>query len=424
MERPPLVPCAAITAGTALTLYLSLRDGPVMWPHNALEPTAVAASLARGGGFFLPSGQPYAVGGPLYPLLLAPGAWAGATVVATVAAVNAAGWALGVAATFAVAREAAPRLAWLAALAVAVLASHTELLRLALPDGITASLSMAALALALRARDDPRLTAVAGVTAGLAALGRYVALGTVVPVCVAVVATPGPDRRLRAREAAVVAVLGASPILAWMVRNRALTGFATGIGRVQERMLARGHEWPDHAFGAASTAAIDLFSPDAMGVLPVVYHRPPDAFALGLAAVAAAIVAACVWATPPRSLAVRACAALVVLHVGGSVALWSVTNSDPLVSRYLSPAWAPLVVVLVGLAGAARGWRRMLALGVLAWIGTVNAAKSARLLGPEPPPALMQRERSHRWGPVWRTQIPWEPAQSDLSPGRRRGSYR
>lgn len=391
----------------ALALFLHLRDEAVSWPMGGALHVGAAASLAQLEGWRLPSGRPFAVYGPVYPALLAVGRVAGADVVPTVYALHAIAWGAGVVSSYALGRRCAgPWTGALAACAYALLGSTNVLVRTVLPDHVAIALMLSCLALASSAPplSIRRLVAL-GAIAGLAAATRYTSLVTLVPLLAVVLA-----RREGLRRAATFLVVATAPIGLWMLRNEVLTGHLTGMARFRDRFNDRALlPWEDVA-AAFRIAVHDLFSPSSMGLRHVVYLRelPLLPALVAVVAIVAVILAATVPRRAPLSACAHLCAAFAGTHVAVTLLVWAVGNNDPLVSRYLAPAWPPLIVVLLDLAARVRLPWTIAPASALVWIAGASTVKSVAILSNDPSGDLVERHRSTQSGDTWRRSVPWE----------------
>jgi hypothetical protein len=156
---------------------------------------------------------------------------------------------------------------------------------------------------------------------------------------------------------------------------------------------------------------LDLCDPHAMGLRHVVYLRDPPVLATVVAVISivAVALAATVTRAAPLSLSARSCATFSATHIVVTLLAWAVGNNDPLVSRYLAPAWPPLLVVLLDLVRTVRLPANVAPLAAFGWILGVNVPKSAAILSPDPPGDLVERHRATASGDTWRSAVPWDP---------------
>jgi 4-amino-4-deoxy-L-arabinose transferase-like glycosyltransferase len=428
------IPRAAALAVFAAS-FVWLQGGAILFTPQSLSYVVAAGALLEGRGLAIAPGTPLANFGPLYALLLAVGRVLGLGVVPSAYLVNCAVLAGSLLAIRALGRRLRlPAPGWLAA-GFGVWAANWTLLRAARPDLLVVGLSLAAVAAVLRYRDGGEMRALlaAAALASLAALGRYMAAFTLLPVLLAAVwlfAGADPPRR-RLRHAALFALLAAGPVASWMARNWALTGFVTGMSRTGERAQAAGTSLAGNLAGFSRTLALDVFGVGAMGVRPLVYDGvapPHPGLGAALALVCAALLALAVvtgWRARRRGEADAAAAPgldrsglALVAACGGwycvaLVVLWTVGNNDPIDTRYVAPAEPYLLVA--GFAGfaALRGsaprspWpRRALLLAGLALL-LVQLHKSAGLLQAQPDPALLGVESRHQKIDRWLEDVPW-----------------
>ena len=229
LDRRDAPPAAFGLLGAGLTLAREATYGAVLhW--DSINYASVASSLAAGEGFTEFGGEPLAAWPPLYPLLLAAPALAGAAPIGAAGPINAA---LAGLAIFAGARWLARRLEarWLAlwgGLALALAAPLAWTASWALSEPLFVLLTLLALMRAeahLREGDAPALRQAAALTA-LACLTRWAGVAIAAAVIPLLVLQPGGALTERLRRAALYAAIALVPLGLWMARNLWLTGEA------------------------------------------------------------------------------------------------------------------------------------------------------------------------------------------------------
>jgi hypothetical protein len=431
--RAAWIPRAAALAVFAAS-FAWLQGGAILFTPQSLSYVVAAGALLEGRGLEIAPGTPLANFGPLYALLLAAGRLAGLGVVQSAYLVNCAALAGSLLAMRALGLALRLPAPGLLAAGFGVWAANWTLLRAARPDLLVVGLSLAAVAALLRHRDGggSRALLAAAALAALAALGRYMAAFTLLPVLLAALwlfAGADPGRRLR--HAGLFALVAAGPLALWMGRNWLLTGFVTGMSRTGERAQAAGTSLAGNLAGFVRTLELDVFGVGAMGVRPLVYDGvapPHPGLGAALALAAAALVALALlagWRARRRGDAgaaagpapdrgglalVGACGGWYVVAL---VVLWTVGNNDPIDTRYVAPAEPYLLVAsFAGFAALERSaprsaWpRRALLLAGFALL-SAQVHKSALLLSAEPPPALLGVESRHQRIDRWLEDIPW-----------------
>lgn len=168
-----------------------------------------------------------------------------------------------------------------------------------------------------------------------------------------------------------------------------------------------------NVWGLLKTVAIDAFGYGAIGIRWVVYGEQPLPFplaVLGGCVAMLAILAVVAWrgregmrrqledellahAQSRGALVVTVTYAILYLVV--LLAVWTLSNNDPIETRYASPLYPALFLGVGGLLSAAsnglpRGAVLAAAFGVVVLIAGPNLVKSISLMtGDPPPPTLM-----------------------------------
>ena len=236
-DRRDAPPAACGALGAALVLAREATWGVALhW--DSINYVSVARSLAAGDGFTEFGGEPLAAWPPLYPLLLAAPALAGADPLGAAGPINAA---LAGLAIFAGARWLARRLEarWLAlwgGLALALAPPLAWMASWAMSEPLFILLTLLALMRAeayLREGDAPALRQAAALTA-LACLTRWAGVPIVAAVVPLLVLRPGVPLPSRLRRAALYAAIALAPLGLWMARNLWLTGEAIAYSQPTE----------------------------------------------------------------------------------------------------------------------------------------------------------------------------------------------
>jgi hypothetical protein len=281
---------------------------------------------------------------------------------------------------------------------------------------VAAGLPALALLLARhRATGHARPLLAAGALAGLLGLARLFAAAVALPALAVAALLPGtgPPRR-RLGLAAAASLIAFLPLAAWLGAAYAKTGYLTGADRTAGRVLppevAHWRELTgldDHLLLTGRTLLVDFFSPDRYAALSVVTHphRPSAPEWVALALLAWALLAGLHEARRARTSATgpaltadartalsapgAAASGLLVLYLAATLALWTLSNNDPIYTRFLFPAYG-LAVSAAFAADAALARR-----GAPAWVRrplqalllVYVAAQLSRHLTAEPLPA-------------------------------------
>jgi 4-amino-4-deoxy-L-arabinose transferase-like glycosyltransferase len=425
---------AALVVGLVFlaVAWVALRDTSIVTPPQGREYVRTAASIAAGDGFEQNPGEPMVRFAPLYPLLLAPFAGVGLDVVASVYLLNClalTGCLLGF---YWLARELGLRGAGPAAAVFALWAGHYYLLRAVRADGLAVCLTVLAMAALVRygrslRRVDLGWVALLG---ALAATSRYMTALALLPVLVVGVAVlSAGSARTRWLRGCATGLVAGLPILIWVARNVALTGYAFGMSRTVARPMAEGSDLPTNAFRLGKTLLIDLFATDAMGTFPVIVGElapaRPGWIGIAAAAAVAAIVVA-VFRCPRerlrdlfRSREIVGIALFPACYVVLLLVLWTVGNNDPIHTRFVTPVYPFLA--LAGLALATRAASDRLALGALALAAALvlvpSSIKCAGLLSERPDQKLLELQGRKKTRDRWHDEVPWDAGRKWLDEG-------
>jgi hypothetical protein len=182
--------------------------------------------------------------------------------------------------------------------------------------------------------------------------------------------------------------------------------------------------------GMLSTIWIDVFSPDSLGLRRVVYHGERldyQAAMVGATLIAVGAAAGLVWfrrrelaaffsvQARRRTVSFHAVvlvAGYVVLYTLVLIVVWSLSNNDPLHTRYVSPLYGYAIVLASLVASVATDGepRRLRLLTALVFLLIVapNLPKTARLLGHERPPrSLVTVQELGGQGNAWVRDLEW-----------------
>ena len=389
----PVAGAAVVAVG--LALWATAHYGPGAEP-DTVTYLAAARHLRTGHGFADIDGSPLTLFPPVFPAAVAALEWLGLGPLPAARFLNAAlfGLLVGLAALWARRISGSPAVGVAVAAVVALATPMVSMASAALSEPIGIVLIVACLVgltEALRTGAAPSPSAppadreaersgsgglgfvlLAGLAAGLACLTRYASV-VLVPVGAAVLLARGGRWRARVGAAAAFLAAGLVPLGAWLARNLAAAGNATGDGRGTSALslltslklsLAAVGAWvlpggvPDTAQAVAG-AAVGLAVVGPLLVLALAERRGARAASGPVTGPAAALTAG------PAVLALPA-AVFVVLCVA-SVAWFEATMAIDPPSRFLLPVFVPLVVgaAVVVAEGARRwSWRPALSTGL------------------------------------------------------------
>lgn len=341
----------------ALVAGATAEFGPSGW-HFAVNNIAAAEGLLDGRGMVTSRGEPFVLWPPLYPLLLAAAKALGAGFLATARALAVlSAFAIVALQTRLVERWTGSR--WLAAASGALLVVSPVFLDLAVSirsQPLLIALMLWGITALNRYLEKPgagRFAALAACCA-LASLHRYDGLFVVGSIAALIAFLPGAaERGKRLRDAALLAVIGSAPVVAWFVRNRLVASSVSG-----ERMPS--------VLGLAeqNAEALRAFSQWIAPWAPPGPWRAAAAFALG--AVAIAGLALRLRRRPELARETVAYVVVGIAYGGALIVLASFVEMDPLGERLLVPL-LPFVLALV-VAGLDELHRR---LGRAAGVATV-----------------------------------------------------
>ncbi len=433
-QRQELGWVAAFSLAVAVAGFLVTHQAAMFMPHQGLESVLAAQSLLAGRGLEVFEGAPFAKFGPVYPLALAALGRLGMQPTSAANLINWGAFATALIGLFALARLLRIRGApWIVA-AFAVWAPNYYLMRAARPDPLVIALSLLALcAMANYVRRPAwRPLLAAALLCSVAATTRYMALLTLVPVfAVAVAMTPSTWQR-RLTDLGLFGVIAVTPVAAWITRNILLTGHLTGMPRTGGREFMQHFGLLGNVWGLLKTVAIDAFGFGAIGIRWVVYGEQPLPFplaVLGGCVAMLAILAVVVWRGREglrRHLEDEVLAhdqsrgALVVtithavLYFVVLLAVWTLSNNDPIETRYASPLYPALFLGVGGLLSAAsnglpRGAVLTAVFGVVVLIAGPNLLKSISLMtGDPPPPTLMPTTINEPHFRNWLEPFTWD----------------
>jgi hypothetical protein len=437
---------ATIGAAAFALSFLLLHDRPMFLPHQGVQGLLAADSLIAGRGLEVVPGMPFAKFGPLYPLLLAGLGRSGVEPTPAVYAINCATFGVTLFGLLWLGRTLDVRALAAVAALFSCFAPNWYLIRAARPDTIVIAASFLALPamIAYARRPGPGPLAGAALAASVAALTRYMAVLTLLPVFgVAVALARGVSWRRRLADLAVFGAVAAGPIALWMARNVRLTGFATGMSRSDSRPWVEHYGLGGNLAGFFRTIWIDAFGHRAIGTPGVVYGDVPlpvPGLALTGGAIALGLLAFALWrgrarlgwliAEGLRERSARGCALLItgsygVLYSAALIVVWTLSNNDPIETRYVAPLYGLLwlyaaAVLGEGLRSLPRRRAAALVLAAAAIVAVPNAVKSWTLLGSAPPgPTLMPIASFGPRGSNWIEPLTWDdlgaasPARGD-----------
>jgi hypothetical protein len=271
---------------------------------------------------------------------------------------------------------------------------------------LCSALVFAALRSSRKGSEAPRLLWI-GSLAALASLTRFFGLLWLLPLAALGIASEGrrfPLRR-QIQRLALFAAPGLLTLLPYLVWLKLTTGSLSGMDRLQPRELPldRAHwrgqtDLLTNLQYTLETLCIDFFSPFEVATHAVVERaRTPVEIAIYSIAVMLLVALAALTARGATA-ALRArreagsfsfsvdATGFALSYLAATLAVWTLTNNDPIYSRFLFPIYPFFLIAIAGLpldgldvrrAGAARACR--LALVVL--YGGCNAIRCIRLLG-------------------------------------------
>jgi hypothetical protein len=236
----------------------------------------------------------------------------------------------------------------------------------------------------------------------------------------------------------------------WLVRNRLVTGYVTGMSRTDFREAAERTGFADNVIAMGKALALDFFGWGAMGERRFLFEGAPVPHAgvtiagaiLGTAAAAGLVMLALRGergrradldegarnesVRPYESVRPgeepRRAAALVVAflaaHAIALIALWSIGNNDPIHTRYVAPiAWCIVALVALAIQQACGGPQRRSAIALAVVLAAVvlipNADKSRALWSPSPGENLIKRTLRAP-DDLWQRSLTWEEAATPL----------
>lgn len=369
----PVAGAAALAV--ALTFLVTAHYGPGAEP-DTVTYLAAAHHLRAGHGFADIDGSPLTLFPPVFPAAVAALEWFGLAPLSAARVLNAVmfGVLVGLAATWTRRISGSAALGAVVAGIVAVSAPMVAMASTALsePVGVVAVVACLMLLTEAMRTGGARLAALAGLAAALSSLTRYASVVLFPVGAVVLLARPGPWRA-RIRWLAAFLVAGGVPVAAWLARNVAAAGNATGDGR--------------------GTSALTWFTSLRLTLAAVGAWMLPGSTPEGVRAVVGAVVcagvagalvmaAAAEWrrgrlTVAPAGLALPV--AMFVLLGVASVAWFEATMAIDPPPRFLLPVFVPLLIgaVLVVADRARRSSWRPAATTVLVLV--VVAASLPRL---------------------------------------------
>jgi hypothetical protein len=427
----------AIAAGSLL--YVAYRDQYVHFSPQSRQCAIAARTLLDRGVFELHPGKPYAIFGPLYPVLLAGLGSLRIPLADAIVILSSATLSLSLLTFFWLARESGLPRPFLLTLFYAALAINPYLFRMARADGIFLLASMlTVLGLARYGQEGGRKNlAFAAVGCILATTARYMGIFALGPLCLFVF---GWIRRPRSRrdwvDVAGFFLVAWTPILLWLIRNKSVTGHFTGMSRESWSPFAAPWSPLINLVSILRAIAFDFLGVRVMGVIQVVLHgnftaeRPltNTLFACAAASLLVTGILALMRRKrapssahhlPGNPFVIPITGALVAFYFIAMLVLWSWGNNDPIHTRFVAPVeWG---IVLLGAAlfssmqsrRGAKPLRAAIAAVALA-VFVVNVDKSVRLFGEFPGEALILKDiqlGAYAWlrNPTWDREAMYAP---------------
>ena len=428
---------ALLALVVCVALFVRLHDSPIHLPHQGIHSVLAAKSLAEGRGLEVAPGQPYAKFGPGYPVVLSALSIVGLNVNSAVYAINCAALAGAMLGLFLLCRPVTPLGAWIVMGLYGLWAPNFYLLRGARPDMLVACLSILTLLATVNyaRRGSPILLWTTIVCCTVAALCRYMVAVTLVPVVFAAMAATGrSEPRRRARDLVIFGIATATPFVAWLVRNYQRTGFLTGMSRTVGRHGESGEGLPGNLIDLLRTVQIDAFAGDALGIRQVLHGPDPPGFnwAAALALAAVAVLISVLWSQrdrvrerlcepsscgTPLGLAAPVLLVYITWYVVALLAIWSVSNNDPINTRYLAPVYGQVMALATMLLAPALHrcgtvWPRLALVVLLGTLVLQSSGRVLRLLRDGPPGARLVNVIGSESN--WVRDLSWE----ELDPNR------
>jgi 4-amino-4-deoxy-L-arabinose transferase-like glycosyltransferase len=355
VERDRAAVVAAAAVAVALTLIATARYGPGTEP-DSVTYLAAAHHLRAGQGFADIDGSPLTLFPPVFPAAVAALEWFGLAPLTAARLLNAAMFGVLVVLAAMWARRISGSAA-LGAVVAVIVAISTPMVAMASsaltePVGIVAVVACLMLLTEVMQTGRARFAGLAGAAAAVACLTRYASVVLFPVGAVVLLARPGPWKA-RIRWLAIFLAAGVIPVAAWLARNVAAAGNATGDGRGTSALT-----WFTSlklTLAAVGAWVLPGSAPETVRALA------GAALAVGVAAVLGTDCAHVPAHSLPGNADTRAGPALplavfVVLGVA-SVGYFEATMAIDPPARFLLPVFVPLVVgaVLV-VAERARRW--------------------------------------------------------------------
>jgi hypothetical protein len=335
-------PAAAVLACLLFVAAFQLQTTPLSPQSRANRHFANTADYTAAVSELWPAWP------PLYPSAL----WAVTALGVPLHAVNALLFFVTLALLYAVARRVARAVdpVWAVALYASAGFNAYNLHQL-VAEALLVPLALGVLAYTARCVEHGRDRDHASLCALLAAacLTRYFALAWLVPLIGLTLALRGVRcRRERIIRAAAVVGVSCGPVAVWMLHARATTGFFTGMERFGPRGLKIQMSLLGNASQSARTFFLDFFAPGFVASHESLAVGSADPLAL---AVAALVLSLCVWCAvvalrsrgrgagnTPGALSLLL-PGLSVGYVAVLLVVWTVSNNDPIYTRFLYPSY-------------------------------------------------------------------------------------
>ena len=367
--RVGLLVVVLAAGAVSVACYLDMRTHPTQQAVRTTHHLAAAQSLLAGQGFKNVRNRDYTQTPPAYPILLAALHLAGLSWWASVCLINAILLGASVLATHSLCRSLGVRGGTAVLLLNVVLFPHLDLVRQARPDWMFTVCCLVAIAWTVAYLRRPRWTLLLGlsVAGALAAGARYMALFTLFPTIVAsLLLVRGDALRRRLRDVMIFVCIAGIPIGAWLARNVAGGRPISGM----ERTHLRASQDPSMSTFSANARFIptvffiDLFCWPTLATRPAVSGEQPLEYqGVSLGIVSLALAALIGWAIVHRSGlrsfwcgaagvpaperdAVLVVAGYFAMYQLALMALWTYGNNDQIHTRFVTPSYAFLLILL------------------------------------------------------------------------------
>ncbi|MCC7293722.1 MAG: hypothetical protein IT449_16820 [Phycisphaerales bacterium] len=357
-----------VSVAVFIAAFRTLRDWPTAQNMRTADHRVAAMSLLKGEGLVTSRGETYGKSAPIYPVLLAGLRLLGLEWWTAASLINALAFAAGVLAVHGLARLLGLRTSRWLILAYLCFGPIYYLFREARPDVIYAVCGIGGVALAsayVHRRSVPLLVALA-VVCSLAALSRYMAVFTLLPLAGVVILLSRHDTWSRKlMHAALFCIIAGGPIAGWLIRTERITGHYSGMDRWRDRKPADETliTFDNNVRFMARAFYLDFLAWEDFGQLNELKGTHPierEGVVLPVAGLLAVILAGVAvvrrraaldsvrtWLLrpgPPRTV-MLVTGAYFILYEAMMLVLWTVGNNDPIDCRFLAPSYFMLVVL-------------------------------------------------------------------------------